>query len=70
MKWIPLDGKKHPPFSEKLLVIDKSGSWKEAWLSEKKETQTGLKYIFSAEEIDDITDATHYLMIEPPKPKE
>jgi hypothetical protein len=66
-KWIELNGKKEPPFDTKMIVIDKSGSWSQCWLKEKKETIAGKEYVFGREELDDIKDATHYMIPEPPK---
>jgi hypothetical protein len=67
MKWIPLDGKKEPEFHKECLVINKSGGWNKAWIKEITQTHNGKSYTFSAEEIPDILDATHFMYIEPPK---
>lgn len=69
MRWIKLDGKKEPAFHQKVLVINKSGEWNKAWIKEINTTHEGKKYIFCTEEITDIKDATHYMVIEPPKEK-
>jgi hypothetical protein len=67
MKWIELNGKKDPIFHQEVLVISKTGRWDKAWIKEVITTHEGKKYIFSAEEIEDIKDATHFMYIEPPK---
>lgn len=67
MKWVELNGIKDPAFDCKMLVLDMMGTWHECWLKEKKETIGGKEYVFAREEKDDIKDATHYMLIEPPK---
>lgn len=70
MKFIPLDGKKEPSFGQKVVVINKHNDWSEAFLAEKKESINGIQYTFHREDAPDIIDATHFLLIEPPKPQE
>lgn len=67
MKWIELNGKKDPLFHKEMLVINKAGGWNKAWLKEINITHYEKAYVFSAEEIPDIKDATHFMYIEPPK---
>jgi hypothetical protein len=63
MKWIPLDGKKEPPF-EKKLIVGVEDAWDEAYL-EKIETRTLRKeYTFRKGE-HEITGVTHYMLIDP-----
>jgi hypothetical protein len=65
MKWIPLDGKKEPPFEQKL-IVGVEAAWDEAYL-EKIETKAyGKEYTFRKGETE-ITNVTHYMIVEPPK---
>lgn len=67
MKFIPLDGKKEPPASTKMIIFFKDNSWVEAYLKRIEFTGHRKDYVFSDGLSEEYNDATHYLLIEPPK---
>lgn len=67
MKWIPLDGRKEPPFDNPVLIWVQD-KWKVATLSEIRQTSDGKVYEFEYGFDHSTTDeATFYLSPEPPK---
>ena len=44
--WIPLDGKKDPPFYKILLVFDQGGHLNQAGLKEINQNWDGKSYVF------------------------
>lgn len=66
MKWIELSGSKHPKFGEPVLVWNKAGAWFEMSLKEKTENEDGCTFIFGNDQ-GTLNNATHYMLIEPPK---
>ena len=70
MRWIPLDGKKEPPFEKKMIILlGGTNSWAEVNLKEIKTTFSKKEYIFyHAQDIEqEYTTASHYMIPEPPK---
>lgn len=69
MKFIPLDGKKQPDFNERVIISFEDGSWAEAWLAAVTETEDGKTYVFKGtdEQETEHNNATHYLIVAPPK---
>lgn len=66
MKFVPLDGKKDPPFGKKLIIICKDEYWTQAFLTKIETTDIGKSYLFNNGE-NKHEDATHFMEIEPPK---
>lgn len=69
MKFVPLDGKKQPDFNQRVIISFEDGSWAEAWLESVTEDQGGKMYKFKGTDDNETehNNATHFLLIEPPK---
>lgn len=72
MKWIKLDGKKDPPANlpVDLWVVTKDVEWwTKGFLSRIEFSDKGKQYVFASAHDSgiEISDATHYLIIEKPK---
>ncbi len=73
-KWIKLDGKKDSPHNEAVALwihpeSSGMGFWAKGTLSRIEFVGNGKKYVFDTVPVSDYqyTDATHYMIIEPPK---
>lgn len=67
MKWIPLDGKKDPPF-ETDLIAWKDTFWLPVVLKEKMQSKNGVTYTFINQVTkDELTGFTYYMIPESPK---
>lgn len=70
-KWIPLNGKKDPPAGEPVMIWIKKEDmewWTKATLS-RIEFEGAIKkwYVFDDSNANEVKEATHFAIIEPPK---
>lgn len=68
MRWIPLDGKKEPPFNIKMIILI-GANWQEVALKKIETIATGKQYTFCKVLDSDLeyNNASHYMIPEPPK---
>lgn len=68
MRWIELNGKKDPPFDQKILISIQN-HWHEAELKKIETTLTGTYYTFckTGDSEVEYMNASHFAIPEPPK---